>query len=142
MKDPRHRTSVEKAVREHTKLDKARIRTGRISQFGLMEMSRQRIRPSIEFGSYIQCLHCRGKGVVPSPETLAIGFLRRLRLEARKEGIEKIEGVVPVSVADYLLNKKRKELTDLETRSNVTITVRGEQGLAPGESRIHCENRT
>ena len=139
MKDPKHRAAIEKAMREHTKADKARIKVGRISSFGLMEMSRQRIRPSIEYGSYIECSHCRGKGMVPSVETLALGFLRKLRMETAKDGLDKVEATVPPDVADYILNKKRNDLVDLETRREVSIVVRGDASLLPGDSRFHSE---
>jgi ribonuclease E len=109
---------------------------GKISKFGLLEMSRQRIRPSIEFGSYLPCKYCQGKGLVPSPETLGIGFLRKLSLEMSKEQARKVKGVVPVDVAEYLLNKKRKEIVDLEVRRDLSIEIAGDQSMLPGESKI------
>ncbi len=142
MRDAKHRSAVEKAMRDHTKADKARIKVGKISQFGLMEMSRQRIAPSIEFGSYIECPQCHGKGMVPSADTLALSFLRKLRLETLKPEVALVEGTLPVNVADILLNKKRKELAELENRREVSIVIRGDSRLMPGESRIHCENKT
>jgi ribonuclease E len=116
MKDTKHRLEVERALKIHVKKDKARAKVGRISQFGLMEMSRQRIRPSIEFGSYGSCKYCQGKGLTPSTETLGVRFLRKLRLETLKDEITTVKGIVPVEVADYLLNKKRTEILDLEIR--------------------------
>ncbi|MBW1988546.1 MAG: Rne/Rng family ribonuclease [Deltaproteobacteria bacterium] len=142
MRDAKHRAAVEKAMREHTKKDKARVKVGKISQFGLLEMSRQRINPSIEFGSYVECPHCHGKGMVPSVETLGLSFLRKLRIETLKQNAAVVEGVLPVNVAEYLSNKKRKELADLETRRDVSIVIRGDAALKPGESRIHTENKT
>ncbi|MCK7504113.1 MAG: hypothetical protein MZV70_08445 [Desulfobacterales bacterium] len=86
------------------KLDKARTKVGRISKFGLLEMSRQRIHPSIEFGSHVACRCCQGKGMIPSTETLGIGFLRKLGMEALQDEVARVKGVVPPAVADYLLN--------------------------------------
>jgi ribonuclease E len=104
-----------------------------------MEMSRQRIRPSIEYGSFEQCRHCHGKGVSPSPETQGLSFLRKLNLEVLKDEISGIKGVVPANVADYLLNKKRKEILDLETRRNLSIRIERSDTMLPGESEIISE---
>lgn len=138
MKDPKHRAEVERKIRRHVKDDRARTTVGKISRFGLLEMSRQRIRPSIEFGSYHPCRYCRGKGLVPSPETLGIGFLRKLSLETLKQEISTVKGIVPAEVADYLLNKKRKEIVELEHRRDLTIEIEGDSSMAPGESQIIC----
>ena len=107
MREPKHRAEVERTLRKHIKEDKARSKVGKISRFGLLEMSRQRIRPSIEFGSHLPCKYCQGKGLVPSAETLGIGFLRKLSLETLKEKSNRVKGIVPLDVADYLLNKKQ-----------------------------------
>ncbi|RJQ58482.1 MAG: Rne/Rng family ribonuclease [Desulfobacteraceae bacterium] len=141
MKDRKHKAEVEKAVKTHLKIDKARTNVGRVSKFGLMEMSRQRIRPSIEFGTYIPCPHCRGKGMTPSAETLGLGFLRKLSLELLKEDVSEAKGIVPVPVAQYLLNRKRKELLELESRRKIHITIEGDSSLTPGDNKIICENK-
>jgi ribonuclease E len=139
MRDPKHKTEIERAMKGHLKADKARTKVGRISKLGLMEMSRQRIRPSIEYGSYEPCKYCRGKGLTPSTETLGIAFLRKLNLETLKENVSRVKGIVPSEVADYLLNKKRKEILDLEVRRDITICIEGDSSMAPGESNIICE---
>ncbi len=136
MRERKHISSVEKAVRQHAKLDKARIDVGRISKFGLMEMSRQRIAASVEYGSFMPCPHCQGKGLVPSAERLALEFLRRLRSETPKENITEVKGIVPIKVASYLLNRKRKEILDMEMERNLRITIEGDPVMQPGESRI------
>ncbi|OQX13685.1 MAG: ribonuclease [Desulfobacteraceae bacterium IS3] len=138
MKD-RHNSEIERVMKTHTKQDKARTKLGKISKFGLMEMSRQRIRPPIEFGSYVPCKSCRGKGLMPSAETLGLGFLRKLQLETLKEDISAVKGIVPTEVADYLLNKKRKELLDLEIRREISIRIEADPRLLPGESEIIAE---
>ncbi|MGD9023165.1 MAG: Rne/Rng family ribonuclease [Deltaproteobacteria bacterium] len=139
MRERKHHLAVEKAMRQHTKADKARIGIGKISKFGLMEMARQRIAASIEYGSFVTCPSCQGKGLVPSAERLAVEFLRRLRSEILRENITKVRGVVPSNVAYYLLNKKRKDILDVEIRRNLAIHIEADPVMQPGESRIICE---
>lgn len=139
MRDLKHRSEVERVVKNNLKHDKAKMKIGRISRFGLMEMSRQRIRPSIEFGGFEPCSHCKGKGLVQSTEMLVLNFLRKLRLETLKDGISRVKGVVPAEVAKYLLNKKRKEILDLEVRRGLSITIEGDSTMVPGKSEIICE---
>ncbi len=139
MKDPKHKSEVLRSVKNHVKHDKAKINVEKISKFGLMEMSRQRIRPSIEFGSFEVCDHCKGKGVIPSTEMLVLGFLRKLRLETLKDKISIVKGFVPIEVADYLLNKKRKEILELEVRRGISISIVGDSTMVPGNSKIVCE---
>jgi ribonuclease E len=141
MKDPKHRSEVERALKTYLKDDKARSKIGRISRFGLMEMSRQRIRPSIEYGSFESCKYCQGKGTRPSTETLVLGFLRKLRLKTMKSNASEVKGIVPIEVADYLLNKKRKEILDLEQRRDISITIEGNRSMIPGESDIIYEDK-
>lgn len=139
MREQKNKAAVESAVRRHLKEDKARIKVGRLSGFGLMEMSRQRIRPSIEFGSLISCSQCHGKGLIPSTETLGLRFLRQIRLKTLRDDISHVKGIVPLEVAGYLLNKKRSELLDLEIRRNLSISIKGDDSMIPGESKIICE---
>jgi ribonuclease E len=126
-------------MKQHTKLDKARINIGKISKFGLMELARQRIAASIEYGSFMPCPRCQGRGLVPSAERLALEFLRRLRSETLKKNITQVKGIVPSNVAHYLLNKKRKEILDVESRRSVAIHIEGDPVMQPGESRIVSE---
>ena len=138
MRDSKHKSEVERTLKNFVKSDKAKTKIGRISKFGLMEMSRQRIRPSIEYGHFESCRHCQGKGQVPSTETLVLSFLRQLRLETLKADISSVKGVVPLEVAEYLLNKKRREILDLEERRNLSITIEGDGTMDPGENKILC----
>ncbi len=139
MRNAKHKIEVERVLKTHLKGDKAKTKVGRISKFGLLEMSRQRIRPSIAFGSYQTCRYCHGKGLTLSPETLGVSFLRKLSLDTLKNNISSVKGIVPVEVAKYLLNKKRKEILDLEARRDISITIEGDNTLVPGESNIVCE---
>lgn len=138
MRDSKHRSETERTLKAFVKSDKAKTNIGRISKFGLMEMSRQRIRPSIEYGSFESCRHCHGKGLVPSTETLVLSFLRQLRLETLKADISSVKGIVPSEVAEYLLNKKRREILDLEERRNLSITIEGDSTVDPGKNKIIC----
>ncbi len=139
MRDPKNRSQVERELRANTKRDKARTRIGRISQFGLLEMSRQRLAPSIDFGNLVPCGNCRGKGWTPSTEALALRFLRRLQMETSKSGTKNVRGVVPKAVADYVLNKKRKEISDIEIRRGVSVHIEGDAALPPDECQINCD---
>jgi ribonuclease E len=140
MKDSKHKLEVERAIKNNVKYGKAKTKIGKISRFGLMEMSRQRIRPSIEFSSFESCSHCGGKGLIPSTEMLVLDFLRKLRLETlKKDGVSSVKGIVPSVVADYLLNKKRKEILDLEISRSLSITIQGDNRLVRGMSKIICE---
>jgi ribonuclease E len=141
MKEPKHRSEVERRLRSVANEDKAKTKVGKISRFGLLEMSRQRIRPSIEFGSYQPCRYCQGKGLIASTETLAVGFLRKLSLETLKPGIAFVKVVVPLNVADYLLNKKRKEIAELEERRNLNVEIEGDQSMTPGDSQILYDDK-
>jgi len=139
MRELKNRAAVERALREHVKGDKARTRIGRISQFGLLEMVRQRIAPSIEFGRLVPCPHCKGKGLIPSTETLAVRFLRRLKTVTHKSGLQRVHGSIPKPVADYVLNKKRKEIVELEMQRGFALTIEGNASMAPNECQIECD---
>ncbi len=139
MKDSKHKLNVENEIKKHLKDDKARTKISKLSRFGLMEMSRQRIRPSIESGSFVSCKNCRGKGLTLSTEALGLRFLRKLRLETLKSEISTVTGVVPTDVADYLLNNKRSEILDLEKRRNLSIRIESDMTMIPGDIRIICE---
>ena len=141
MLEPKHRSEVERRLRSFANEDKAKIKVGKISRFGLLEMSRQRLRPSIEFGNYNPCRYCHGKGLVASTETLAVGFLRKLSLETLKPDITYVKGIVPADVADYLLNKKRKEIAVLEERRGLSVKIEGDSSMAPGDSEIIYDAR-
>jgi ribonuclease E len=139
MRDRGHRSKVEKAMRSFMRQDKARTKVGRISRFGLVEMSRQRMRPPIEYGSYERCAICRGQGQIPSTESLVLGFLRKLKLATLKSEVTQVRGKVPLDVADYVLNRKRGEILELEQRRKLNITIQGDPCMIPGDCEIVCE---
>lgn len=139
MREIKNRNAVERALREHVKRDKARVKIGRISQFGLLEMARQRLAPSIELGSLLPCPYCKGKGLTPSTETLAVRFLRQLKTVTHKSGLQRVRSAVPKAVAEYVLNKKRKEIVELEIQRGFALTIEGDDNMPPNECQIECD---
>lgn len=136
MKEKKHKADVTKTLKTQMKMDKAKSKVGGLSQFGLLEMSRQRIRPAITFGSYETCSQCNGRGHVPSAETQGLAFLRQLDHKGSKNDVQTLKGIVPPAVADYLLNKKREELIALETKRNISISVMSDSKMVPGEGKV------
>ncbi len=134
MKERKHKAEITKALKKHLKSDKAKTKVGGITKFGLLEMTRQRIRHAITFGSYEACRHCKGRGQIPSVETQGLALLRQLNLKSLKPEIKEITGVVPKEVATYLLNKKREELIDIESKRKILITIEGDPDMVSGES--------
>ena len=133
--------SVEKAFKAATKGDRARIDLSKLSKFGLMEISRQRLRPAVQFAAYELCPHCQGKGMVKSCEAQAIYILRRLRQELAKDEVGRVEALLPLNVAGWLLNRKREELVKLETRYNSTIVIEGRPEMLPAEAELTFKKR-
>jgi len=125
----RNQREVENRLRDAVKMDRARIQIGRISRFGLLEMSRQRLRPSLGESSHITCPRCQGWGAIRSVESLALSLLRLIGEEARKERSSRIIAEVPVDVGTYLLNEKREWLGEIEQRDEVQIIVVPRQQL-------------
>lgn len=119
----RHQREVENRIREATRQDRARIQFGRISRFGLLEMSRQRLSPSLSEASSHICPRCQGTGKVRDNESIALSILRLLEEEALKENTAQVHTIVPVQIASYLLNEKRKAISSIEQRHNVQIVV-------------------
>jgi ribonuclease E len=118
----KHQRDVENRLREAVRQDRARVQIGKISRFGLLEMSRQRLRPSIGESSHMTCPRCSGFGTIRSVESLALAILRIVGEEARKERTAKVIAQLPVEVATYLLNEKRDWVQNLED-SNDTLIV-------------------
>ncbi|WP_368873619.1 ribonuclease E [Shewanella algae] len=119
----KHQREVENRLRDAVHHDRARVQLGRISRFGLMEMSRQRLRPSLEESAAHICPRCNGQGTIRGTESLALSILRLMEEEAIKENTSQIEAIVPVDVAAYLLNEKRKAIRITEQRHDVEVYV-------------------
>ncbi len=119
----RNQREVENRLREAVRADRARVQIGKISRFGLLEMSRQRLRPSLGESSYMTCPRCSGIGNIRSVESLALAILRIIGEEARKERTAKVIAQLPVEVATYLLNEKRSWLQSLESRNDMQVVM-------------------
>ena len=125
MRNVKHAQEIEKTLRQALKRDKARTQVSRISQFGLLELSRQRLKPTILEGNYLKCPHCEGSGLIKSTISLALTVLRRIRAEAAKETLASVKALLPTDVALYLLNQKRQEIAHLEEEYNLTLYLAG-----------------
>ncbi|MBW1709940.1 MAG: Rne/Rng family ribonuclease [Deltaproteobacteria bacterium] len=141
MRERSHIREVEKTMRAESKKDKAKIALSRISRFGLLELSRQRLRPPIEHGTYYTCEACGGRGVVRSPEATALAVIRTISQKVSKGRTEKVQGRLHPAVAGYLLNQKRQELLKLEDRFNVFIELKGDQAVMPGQIDLEFTRR-
>jgi len=119
----RHQREVEQRMREATRPDRARIQFARISRFGLLEMSRQRLSPSLAEASHHICPRCSGTGVVRDNESLALSILRLLEEEALKDNTGQVMAIVPIQVASYLLNEKRTAVQRIEKNNNVNVVI-------------------
>ena len=117
MEDGKNQRAVEDRLRDAMRMDRARIQIGRLSRFGLLEMSRQRLRPSLGESSHLVCPRCNGIGSIRSVESLALSILRLIGEDARKERTSRIIVQVPVDVATYLMNEKRDWLRDTEDKT-------------------------
>ena len=119
----KNQREVENRMRDALKVDRARVQVGRISRFGLMEMSRQRLRPSLGETSGVVCPRCDGQGTIRDVQSLALSIMRLIEEEAMKDRTAQIRAILPVSVATFLLNEKRKTLSDIETRQGVDLLI-------------------
>lgn len=123
MTPARHQREVENRIRDAVRQDRARIQISRISRFGLLEMSRQRLSPSLNESTHHICPRCQGTGKVRDNESLSLSILRLLEEEALKENTKQVHTIVPVKIATYLLNEKRRAITEIEKRHNVQVIV-------------------
>jgi ribonuclease E len=123
MENQRNQREVENRLRDSLRYDRARVQLGKISRFGLMELSRQRLRPSLGESSHQPCPRCHGTGHIRGTESTALHILRILQEESMKENTAAIHAQMPVDVATFLLNEKRIDIQQLETRHRVTVTL-------------------
>ncbi len=123
MMSNRNQRAVENRIREALKIDRARIQTSRISRFGLLEMSRQRLKPSLGDATQLPCPRCKGQGSIRNVESVALAVLRVIEEEAMKKGTEKVIAHLPIECATFLLNEKRSSIEQIESRLNVGIVI-------------------
>ncbi|MGE3240145.1 MAG: ribonuclease E/G [Pirellulales bacterium] len=138
MRKDRHQREVERTLRDAVKRDRARTKILRTSPFGLIEMTRQRIRPSLKRSVYKECPSCSGSGQVKSAESMAIEVVRTLLLRTHLEQVSKVTVTVEDEVASYLNNKKRRELAKIEDLNNVQIQILSGEGLSPEYLKLDC----
>jgi len=123
MSPAKHQREVEQRMRNALEIDRARVQVGKISRFGLLEMSRQRLRPSLGETRSEVCPRCSGQGTIRGIESLALSIMRLVYEEASKDKTGEVRAIVPVSVATFLLNEKRKQLSDIERTQGVAVMI-------------------
>ncbi|MCE5267465.1 MAG: Rne/Rng family ribonuclease [Planctomycetaceae bacterium] len=141
MRKEKHRRGVERALRDAMKRDRARTKILRTSPFGLIEMTRQRIRTNPKRSAYMECPACTGVGVVKTAESMAIDVVRMLILASQREAITKVTITVAEEVADYLNNRKRHELARLEEAGKMSLQIIGVEGVAPEHLVVQCRDK-
>ncbi len=140
MRERKHQRQVLKKLKEELKKDKAKVTVGSFSRFGLIELSRQRIRPPVDFGSTRLCPYCQGRGVLRTPEAVGRSVLRSLERKLGKGSEGGLKVCLSPETAHYLTNAKRSDLVRLEAKSGVCLEVVAEPGLGPEEVRlVRCE---
>ncbi|HTY21273.1 MAG TPA: Rne/Rng family ribonuclease, partial [Geobacteraceae bacterium] len=141
MRDKKHINEVEKTLKQALKADKARVTVGKISQFGMLEMSRQRIKQTLEQGSVLSCPHCEGRGKVKSVENMAISFLRKVYAAAAKGTVAEVYGSLPLEVAYYLLNRKKRDLIRIESDYEIAVTIKGKPSFLMNQLELELVRR-
>jgi len=119
----RNQREVEDRIRNALEMDRARVQIGRISRFGLLEMSRQRLRPSLGDSSHTSCPRCSGQGTIRGVESLALSIIRLIEEHALKENTAQVRAILPVEIASFLMNEKRQAIIDIETRQTITVVI-------------------
>lgn len=140
MRKERHRRTVERVLRDAVRRDRARTKILRTSPFGLIEMTRQRIRPSLRRSVYRECPACSGSGLVKSAESMAIEVVRKLLMCAHNERIARVSVRVEENVANYLNNRKRRELTRMEDEYQLQVLILSDEDASPEFLRMECED--
>ena len=141
LKDKKHQKEVEQALKQSLKKDKARVTVGHLSKFGLLELSRQRLRPTAEVSAYLECPTCHGQGHIKRVDTLGLSLLRQISTQVAQNPIQEVRGAVPLEVGTFLLNNKRKEILDLEEHFNLKITLTPKVGLGPEDIQLEYLKR-
>ncbi|MCG8378355.1 MAG: Rne/Rng family ribonuclease, partial [Proteobacteria bacterium] len=137
MLNSRNQREVENAMREFLRMDRARVQVGRISRFGLLEMSRQRLRPSLGESSHIPCPRCDGQGTIRDVESLALSILRIIEEEAMKDMTAKVIVRVPLDAATFLLNEKRQPISEIQHRLDVEILIIPDASMVTPQYSVH-----
>ena len=136
MEDRRNNIAVEKRLKDKLKTDRARIQLGRISSFGLLEMSRQRLRPGMLEASTQPCPHCHGTGITRSDDSMSLAILRELEEEGVRRRCKEVLVSVPINVANYMLNQKREHVAMIENRFGLSVRIEADPHLISPEYRV------
>ena len=136
MEDRRNNSAVERKLKDKLKTDRARIQVGRISGFGLLEMSRQRLRPGMIEATTQNCLHCHGTGLIRSEENLALSIIRQIEDEGVRGRSSEIIVKCPVSVANFIVNQKREHIANIEARFSLFVRINADTALVSPEYSI------
>jgi ribonuclease E len=140
MREEKHRREVERTFRNSLKADRARSRILRMSRFGIIEMTRQRMRPSLESSTYLECPHCDGRGIIKSHESLSLEIIRMLNVAVAQKDIKRVEVAVSPEAAAYLLNIKRMALANIEQLSGKSIVVTADPAWFGEKHKFTCYN--
>lgn len=132
----RHRRELEHRLHENLKNDRAKTKVLRMSQFGIIEMTRQRMRPSLKRSVYFDCPHCKGAGLVKTPESMSLDVMRRLAIAVNDQRVVRIEMSVSPEVSSYLQNRKRQQLATLEQENEKRILIKADQTLGLDEMKL------
>ncbi len=138
MRAEKHRRQVERVFRGAVKVDRARSKVLRMSRFGIVEMTRQRLRPSLQSSSYLACPQCGGTGVVKSHEALSVGIIRLLNLATANKDVRRIELMVPPDVAGFLHNEKRAAIAHIEHNTGKRVMINAQAAYAGGKHSMIC----
>src|SRR3954469_23172031 len=140
MRRERHRRGVERALRDAMQRDRARTKILRTSPFGLIEMTRQRVRPSLKRSVYGDCPCCSGRGVVKTPESMAIEVVRIIMLASQQPGVRRVTVKVNQEVSTYLSNKKRREIMQLEDQAKMLVQILSSESHFPEHLELECRD--
>ena len=132
----RHRRELEQRILDHFKRDRAKTKVLRMSQFGIIEITRQRMRPSLQKAIHATCPHCSGTGWVKTPESLSLDLMRQLTIAALNEKVVKLELTAAVDAGNYLLNRKRAALAELEQRSGKSVEIKVDSQFSLDEFKL------
>src|SRR5204862_280676 len=138
MKEERHRRNLEETFRKSLKRDRSRTKILKTSAFGVIEMTRQRVQTSLKRTAYQECSHCRGTGLVKTPLSMSIDVMRMIQLAAFRKAAKTVEVHVHADVANYLLNKKRRDLLKWEDEGALTVSLNGRTVHAPPRRPVHA----
>ena len=136
MRSTQHNREVEKTLRNAFKKDRAKVDLSRISRFGIMELSRQRLKPPLSEGAYTICQYCQGRGISRSPSSMALAVLRKIQEKVTQDNFKMIKLTLPMTVAEYLLHYKRDDLNAIENKYGLQIAIVGEKDMPAEESHV------